>query len=321
MLIFVYGDDTFSVQEKVVKMRSVFRKKFDPSGMNIAEFLDGNFVAGEILGAARSLPFLGEKRMVVVRDFVSSIKKSEMRVWVEGFSSTPESSIVIFWETTEPKLLEKKPLFKALRDIAEVHDYAFPKLQGVDLNHWVLSRIKMRGGITDSGVVRVLIERVGADLWQMDHEVHKLVAYASGEPITRQMVDTLVHASFEGKIFDMIDAIAQKRIDRALQLLQEERWSGANNHYLLTMLGRQVRILLGARAMLNKNPKTNKQEMADVLGVHPFVAQKALAQARGFSLETLKEVHKLVFVFDRDLKRGQIDSAIAVDLVAASLLK
>jgi len=101
--------------------------------------------------------------------------------------------------------------------------------------------------------------------------------------------------------------------------LQEERWSGANDHYLLTMLGRQVRILLGARALLDENPQASKQELADTLKIHSFVAQKALTQARGFSLEHLKAVHDLLFEFDVQMKRGGIQADLAVDLMTVKL--
>jgi DNA polymerase III subunit delta len=321
MLIFIYGDDSFRIQEKVGQLKRAFREKFDPTGLNLAEFPPGNkkMEMGEVLGAVRALPFLGQKRMVVVRDLIDATKKGDMDVWVDGFKKAPESTIVVFWESTEVKALEKKPMFVALKDAAEVHQYVFPELQGAELSRWVEARVKERGGTIDTSALRALVERVAADLWQMDNEIGKLVAYAGGQPIKSAMVDELVHASFEGKIFSLIDAVSQRRPADAIRLLQEERWSGANDRYLMTMLGRQVRILLGARAFLNENPRATKEELAKALDIHPFVAQKALAQARGFSLEHLKAVHDLLFEFDLAMKTGGIDADLAVDLTTVKL--
>lgn len=321
MLIFVYGDDSFRVQEKVKQLAEAFREKFDPTGLNLAEF-PGNKKAvelGEVMGAVHAFPFLGQKRMVVVRDLIDATKKGEMDAWVEGFKKTPESTIVMFWELTEPKVLEKKPLYQELAGLAEVHRYVYAQLQGAELSRWVEAKVKERGGAIDAPALRGLIERVGADLWQMDNEIQKLVAYASGQTITTAMVDELVHASFEGKIFQLIDAVSQRRPVDAIRLLQEERWCGANDHYLLTMLGRQVRILLGARAMLDENPRATSQELAKALDIHPFVAQKALTQARGFSLEHLRAVHNLLFEFDVAMKTGGINADLAVDLATVKL--
>lgn len=321
MLIFVYGDDGFRAHEKVRQLVKAFREKFDPTGLNLAEFPGDKkkIEIGEVFGAVHSLPFLGQKRMAVIRDFIDSTKKPEMGVWVDGFKRTPESSIVVFWESTEPKALEKKPFYQELAGLAEVHRYVFPQLQGAELSRWVETRVKERGGTIEVPALRGLIERVGADLWQMDNEIQKLVAYAGGQPITTAMVDELVRANFEGKIFKLIDAVSQRRPADAIRLLQEERWSGANDHYLLTMLGRQVRILLSARAMIDGNPRATSQELAGMLDVHSFVAQKALTQARGFSLEHLKAVHNLLFEFDVAMKTGGIDAGLAVDLTAVKL--
>ncbi|NQV89020.1 MAG: DNA polymerase III subunit delta [Parcubacteria group bacterium] len=319
MLIFIYGDDTFRVQEKVRVMKDAFKEKFDPTGMNTAEY-SGKLVLGDVIQSVRSLPFLGKKRMIVIRDLIDVTEKADMKVWVEGLVDAPDSSIVVFWETAEPSKLEKKPLFKTLQEAAEVHHYVFPQLQGAELGRWVAKRVRDRGGSIDVAGQRALVERVGADLWQMDQEIGKLVAYAGEGQITPMMVNDLVHASFEGKIFGLIDAISQRRTNEAIKLLQKERWSGANDHYLLTMLGRQVRILLGARALLDSDPGAGKQRFADVMGLHPFVAGKALDQARRFSIESLRNVHDKLYTFDYQLKTGQIAADLAVDLTTIDLI-
>lgn len=323
MLIFVYGDDTFRVQEKVRQMIKAFREKFDPSGLNVSEYsFEGSKkgMLGDVVGSARSLPFFGKKRMMIVKQLISEVKTPEVQAWITGFTGLPESSIVIFWETLEPKALEKKPLFKKLSEMTEVHHYTFPQLQGGALNQWVQTRFKQRDGQIETNALSCLVQRVGADLWRMDQEIGKLVAYADGKSVTLEMVQKLVHENFEGKIFTLIDAISQRRPAEAIRLLQEERLSGADDHYLLTMLGRQVRILLGIRAMLEENPQVTKQEIAQTLGIHPFIAQKGMSQARGFTLEQLKNVHDLLFQFDYQLKTGRIDAQMAVDLTTVELI-
>lgn len=322
MLIFVYGEDGFRVAEKVKTMRKAFAEKFDPTGLNTVEFPSegrSKIDVGEVMNAVRSMPFLGKKRMVIIRGLVEATKKPEAKVWIEGFVGAPESTIVMFWEGCEPKVMEKKPLFEALKGGSEVHTYPFPMLEGVALNRWVQARVTERGGTIEPAALHALVSRVGADLWQMDNEIGKLAAYASGQTITSAMVDELVHASFEGKIFQLMDAVSQRRPADAIRLLQEERWSGANDHSLLAMLGRQVRILLGARALLDENPRAGKDELAKVLGLPSFVAQKALAQARGFSLEHLKAVHDLLFDYDVAMKTSRMDADLAVDLTTVAL--
>ncbi len=319
MLIFVYGDDTFRVAEKVKEMKARFTEKFDPTGMNLAVFSDKPQI-GEVMQAVQSPPFLGEKRMAVIRDLAVGLKKADAEDWVVGFKKTPESSIVIFWETSEPKKVEASEVFKSFKKDADVHMYPFPLLQGVALQKWAADRAKALGATFEQGALQELAARVGSDLWRMQLELEKLQAFASGSAISIQHVRDMVHATFEDRIFDFVDAVSRKDSKTALKLLEEERLSGASDHHLLSLLTRQVRILLGARAMIDENPRATKDELAAAMNIHPFVAQKSLQQARAFTLPHLKSAHDALFHYDLSLKTGKIKAEMAVDLTVAKFL-
>ena len=324
MLIFIYGDDTFRVQERVRQMREAFVEKFDKSGMNLDVFpAEGKtkIEVGQVLQSVCSFPFLGEKRMVIIQDLIGAVKKGDLSIWEDGLLRAPESSIVILSETADPKSLEKKPLYKALKKHSEVHFYPFEELKGQALVKWVHARVRQHGGDIDINALRILVERVGADLWQMNSEIEKLVSFAGNNVVTQDMVEDMVCASFEGQIFTLVDAISKRRPQEALKLLREERWSGANDFYLMSMLARQVRLLLGARSVLDDNPRATKQEMADELGVHPFVASKAMMQCQSFTIGQLSGAHDLLFKFDYMMKTGQITADLAVDIATVELIR
>lgn len=322
MLIFVYGDDTFRIREKVRAVRDRFREKFDPTGLNEAEFPSGSQSAplpAEVLPSVMSAPFLGAKRLVIVRDLMAKIKKDAAEDWAR-LKETPDSTIVVFWENAEAKAVESSALFKLLKDAADVHTYPFPELSGSPLEKWVMARMKDMGMSAERGVVPSLVARVGSDLWQMQNELEKLRAYADDAPVALAMVDTLVRASFESQIFALMDAVSQGNAPKALQLLDEERASGANDAYIFSMIVRQARILLSARLMLEEQPGVTDRDIAKELHLHPFVAQKALSQARAFSSEDLLKFHSFLLDLDAGSKNGRHDGELAVDLAVADLL-
>ena len=319
MLIFVYGEDTFRVQEKVQVMKEKYQEKFDSSGMNLAEF-SGKLELGSVMQAVQSPPFLGEKRMVVVYGLCGSLKKDQVQAWQDGLSNIPETTIVVLWEDTNPAKLEKHALYKALKDQAEVHLYPFPLLQGAALSQWVVTRVDQMGSQINQDALVALVERVGSDLWQMQNEIEKLIAYSGGEVITSEMIEKLVRASFDDQIFQLVDAISQRNAGQAIKLLEEERWSGATDQYVFGMLARQVRILLGTRSVLDINDRATKDTIASELSLHPFVAQKALGQARSFETIDLRQAHSLLFELDQATKNGRLGPELAVDLVVARML-
>lgn len=324
MLILIYGEDSFRVTEKVKQIKEAFGKKFDPTGLNTHVFPaegSGKLDAPQILQSVCSYPFLGSKRMVIIHGLIGSIKKTEQSVWIDGFARMPDSTIVVLWESAPATSLEKKSLFQEIAKMADVHQYSFPDLQGVALSKWVADRTSLMGGKIDLSALTTLVERVGSDLWQMSHEINKLIGYANGALITKEMVDLLVHATFEGKIFELMDAISKRQTTKAVRLLEEERASGSDDHYLLIMLGRQVQILLSARALLDENPRAGKQDLATALKIHPFVAQKAIEQARAFSTSDLIKAHDLLFEFDLKMKTGRINADLSVDLVVDQLTR
>lgn len=322
MLLFVYGDDGFRTQEKVSQLKSAFREKHDPTGLNTVVFpsADGKLIVGDVIQAVTTIPFLSPRRMVIIRDLIETVKKDELALWEAGLSRTPDSTIVILWESKDVAAIEKKPLFKTLKEHAQIHLYPFPALVGSSLTTWIADRCKSKGSAIESGALRALIERVGSDLWQMSHEIDKLVAFANGSTITETMVTQLVQTNFEGKIFDLVDALSRRDVRATVRMLEEERFAGSDDYYLMSMFTRQIRLLLGARSVLEQNPRADKNVIATELDVHPFVASKLVVQAKNFSLQQLLDAHTQLFEFDRAMKSGGIDSDLAVDLIALNLL-
>src|SRR6187399_2575533 len=99
MLLFVYGDDHLRVKERSDDLKKKFLEKYDPTGMNVDEFVIGaktDLEPGKILQAVQASPFLSEKRLVIIRGLVEAVTKAESKPWIAGFERAPDSSVVIF---------------------------------------------------------------------------------------------------------------------------------------------------------------------------------------------------------------------------------
>lgn len=319
MLIFIYGDDSFRLREKVREMKNRFAEKFDPSGMNLAEFADKPQI-GAVMQSVHSPGFLADKRLTIVRDLLVTCKKTESQNWVDGFKKIPKENIVIFWETSEPKKVEASEIFKTFKTSADVFFYPFPLLTSGQLVKWTIDRAASLKLTIDRAAIDELVKRVGSDLWRMQMELEKLQALVSQTPATIDTVRQMVQATFEDQIFDFVDAVSRKDSKTALRLLEEERLAGAEDYHLLSMLTRQVRILLGARALLDENPRATKDDLASAMRLHPYVAQKSIQQAKAFTIDQLKAAHQVIFNFDLDLKNGKVSPELAVDLTVANFL-
>ena len=322
MLIFIYGDDALRVSEKVREMRDRFLSKFDASGMNLAEFhVSGSseLPFGEILQATQSAPFLSEKRMVIVRGLLDSVKKPEHKQWIDGLHRIPASTIVILAEDLDAKSVEKHGIFTAVKDVAEMHHYPQEKLVGAALTKWITERVARLGSTIDARTADALATRVGDDIWRLGTEADKLASYARGA-VTMEMLDLLVTRDSASNIFSLVDAVAGHDARTALKLLQEERAAGSADLYVLAMLARQLRLLLQVKHLVAERPGVDKGVVATALSLHPFVAQKTFAQAGKYTLSALTGLHGMVTQLDRDAKRGKIDPTVAIDRFVAEMV-
>jgi DNA polymerase-3 subunit delta len=118
-------------------------------------------------------------------------------------------------------------------------------------------------------------------------------------------------------IFDLVDCVGRRQSDRALRLLHHMLDDGQAPLYLLTMLARQVRILIQV-SELQAQGRTSK-EITKQLKLHPYVVEKGLAQAQNFTMAQLETAHQYLVNTDWAIKTGKVESILALDTLIVNL--
>lgn len=323
MILLVYGDDAFRVKERSREFVEKFAEKFDPTRMNIDEFAftkkdDVNLP--RVAEAIAASPFLSAKRMVRIDGIFSTVTtKPDAEPWIAMLERVPESTILVLVDMSSKEKVEKTELWRRVSIMKEVHNYPLPALSGSELQTWIASRAKVHGAVMVPGVISALIDRVGNDSWRLETEIGKLAACAGDAPISEEMIHALVSSEYREDIFALMDAMSADRSSFALKKLHEERVAGADEFPLFGMLMRQIRLLLQVRSLCDESPNVGKQDVASALGLHPFVAQKVLGEARRRPFEQMKRWHGLASDLDFAMKRG-LAADVAVDRLVAAML-
>ena len=210
----------------------------------------------------------------------------------------------------------------------------FKKFSNLELYDWIKKEASARGGIFTQKAVVVLSALTGGDLWQIDKEINKLINYKAGSnfalPIGKASLDKqeavsidendvneLVKGVFEENIFALTDAIGARQKALALKLIEEEIRAGANPNYLLTMIIRQVKIILQVRAGLDVGDSPKK--IASDLKLNSFVVSKAAGQARNFTIDGLKNILNGLIEIDYKTKTGQGDPLTLLNLLISKI--
>ena len=263
-----YGEDTYSAWNKSHFWLKEFEKKY---GEFNAITLEGEKLTfADFKETVDSVPFLGEKKFVLVRDFLRDGKEADQKAVAEKLSDIADFSFVLFVEQEKPDA--RTTLFKTLKKIANIQE--FEPLIGPRLTAWVQTQVQERKGNIGSREAALLAETVGPNLWQMNQEIEKLLTYANGQPIPSEAIENLASPNLSSSIFKLTDYLGQRNAKLALKTLNILLESGEEIVKSMFMIVRHFRILIQVRDCLDRN--MDKTGITSKLKEHPFVISTAM---------------------------------------------
>lgn len=329
MFYILHGEDEFSRSETLADLK---RKLGDPAWLDLnTTILDGRkLTLEELQHACDAIPFFGDRRLVMVEGLLTRLEprgddsgdKAERNSLADRLIAylgrLPETTRLIFLEYKT--LSKNNPILKYAsksgKDRAFVRE--FQPLKKDDIAGWIQKRVKAKGGSIHPAAVAQLEAYLGNDLRLLDQEIEKLLTYLNGErAISEADVQRLVSSVREASVFEMVDAVAARDRRRALSLLHGLLEDGQAPLYLLAMLVRQFRILIQLRELSGQG--AGPEAIRAKLGLHPFVVEKGLRQARNFNLAQLDLIYDRLLATDAAIKTGRTDPVLALDLLVANL--
>lgn len=326
MFYVFHGEDELARAEQVAEFKS---KLGDPSVRDLnTTVLDGRQLSlGELRHACDAIPFLADKRLVIVEGLLGRLgsrpaKKGEgggkdvLAELLAYLPSLPPTTRLIFVEPGS--LPASHPVLKLAGSLEprSVREFKLP--QAGELVGWITQRVKQHGGHISPQAAALLAEFSDGNLRALDQDIQKLLAYANwSRQVTSDDVHALVHDVHQGDVFAMVDALAQGDGRTAAQELHRLLDAGEAGLVLFSMIVRQFRLMILLKELAAEN--VTGDEAARRLHVHPFVAKKLGYQARTFTMEQLEAIYRRLQEIDLDVKRGQSDIVVALDILVAGL--
>lgn len=301
-------------------MKDRFLEKFDALGTNLSVFDVGisGFEFGAVAQAVNSPAFLSPKRMVIIKNLLSVLKKADEKQWLELLGGIPESTIVVLIDDTDAQKAKKMKIVSSLQG-SDTHIYEHSPLSASQACKWILEESKQKSIDLSTEIANEIVRMSGTDLWLLSGELDKIAAFCKDRKVQKEDIDLLVKPSADDQIFACIDACAQGDLRKMNSLFETQRDFGTPDGQLFGLLVRQIRLLIAVKSYLEENQNAGKNDIARDLSVHPFVAQKLLSQVRRFLLKDLVEMQKKMMNFDFYTKTGGLTYQQAVDLSAFKL--
>lgn len=331
MIIFLFGPDTFRSSQKLNKIIGDY-KKIHKSGLN---FLTLDFKESDFKNFKKNLEsssIFREKKMIILKHLFSEegMAKPLLDYLENSKLFADQEKIIIIYEKEIPyndKEFKgaKKDLFNKLTKLAKFQE--FKELNISQLKNWIKKELEAKNTQISQKALEKLIFYVGNDLWQMSNEIKKAVLFKAqnredGKRIEEQDIDLLVRPKIETNIFKTIEAIANKNKKLALKLVQEHCREGESENYILSMILWQIRNLVKIKSLgetMNALSDEKIKKLAKKTGLHPYVAEKTLGQARKFTISELKKIYHKLLEVDYKIKTGRIKAKTALDLFIAEI--
>jgi len=324
----LYGEDSYSIEAAVRDLKESVGAP-DVRDVNIT-VLEGPQVTVDMLAAmASTVPFLADKRLVIVQGLLSRFERKgakgkdaaeaenapdigQWKALSELLPRLPPTTDVVF---VDGKLAATNPLLKVVRPLATVKTFSPPG--PAELRQWIKTRAWELRAEIEPRAIETLAESVGPDLRAMSTEMDKLALYCADRPIRQEDVEAMVAGAHTGNIFKAVDGMFEGRVDEAVNNVHHLLEGGQSAHQILSMVARQVRLLIVAKDIRPLN--LSQEEQSQRLGVTGYPLRKTMEQQERFSAERLAEIHRALVEADLAMKSTGVDEELVLDVLIAEV--
>ena len=238
--------------------------------------------AGEVVQAARTLPWVSKRRWVYVRDHAGSGSG------LKSYLARPAPRTVLILETRKrSRAWSRLPLVEFDKKVGPAR--------------WLRAWAKQEGYVLEPAATRALVELVGDDLARLRMELEKqFLAQWESRKITSESVAEMTLESREYDVFNLIGAMAKGQSATALLILNRLFEKGVSFSQILALLYWTFRRLLVAREMLERGQSF--QEVLRKLKIWSYRGREG--EVRRYSPDWIRRVLIRIRETDRACKSG-----------------
>lgn len=307
----VYGEEDFLVSQGLEAFTASVAFAENPS-LNTEQFHAEDAGPSQILESARTLPFLGRRRLIIVRG-TNLFKAQQLSGFIDYMNDAPPSTCLVF---SGGKLDSRTKFAKTLQKQGKVHIYK--KMYPNQLPPWLNQRAAGRGKKLAPRAAQHLAEMAGLGLGALDSELEKLSLYVGRrDEITMDDVAKVVGSGRLNTIFDLTDAIARCDLHRSLTAFEQLHALGEAPVRVVAMIQRLIRQVLEVRAILDHGG--DQRQVQQQLRTPPHATAALMTRAGRESSTGLSARLARLLRADMDLKSSPGTDRVIVERLIMDL--
>ncbi len=319
----LYGKETFLIEEIQSRFKTIINPAMEDFNLSI---IDGKETSiDEIRTTVETLPFMSEKRLVIIKDFELFKGKSK------NFSETDEKELLFLLENiAETTLLvfiligdvdKKKKIYKTVEKFGDICE--LKKLEDMPLLSWCREQFENREVEIANSDIAYFIEISSyrdrtseMTLSDLKNEITKLSSYVGiRNKITKKEIDELLSVKSENDIFKLIDMIGSKNSKRALKILNDMLDEGESVLGIFSMLSKQFNQILQVSVL--KQERMPQNLIISTLKIHPYRFNKIYRQTKNYNNSGILSIINYISDSDYKIKQGLLNDRLAAEIFVA----
>lgn len=304
----LYGEEVYLKKQYKQKMSQAMISAGDT--MNYAYYEGKGISVKEVIDLAETMPFFADRRLIVIEN--SGFFKNASPELADYMKELPETTYFLF---VEEEIDKRGKLYKAVKNIGRIVELG--RQDEKTLVRWIYGCVKKEGKQISEQTIRFLISKIGTDMENIQRELEKLFSYTyERELIEPQDIEEICTTQISNHIFDMVNAVADKRQKQALEFYYDLLALKEPPMRILYLMTRQFRLLLEVKELTEKG--YGRSEVASKAGLQPFLVGKYQAQSNAFKKTELREILEAGVDTEECVKTGRLQDVLAVELFIVS---
>jgi DNA polymerase III subunit delta len=273
----------------------------------------------DIINACETMPFMGEKKVVVVyraaflKDKSDSSATKIYNELLKYLKDIPPYTVLIMYYLFNDKRdnPRKNNRIKSLDKVSKV--VHFDRLKKDRYYKKVEEVFKSYGKEIGKIEARYFAEKVQNNFDIIKREADKIISYTEGKKITKKDIDKLIVNSSEDDIFDLVDLISQRKVERAIDLLDELLLKNDQHMLIITNIENNFKRLYEIKILSKNGYDVNS--LASKYKLPTFVCEKIISQCNKFTVNQLQKLMEICLETENKLKSSGVDKTMEMEFM------
>jgi len=269
----------------------------------------------DILNSLKTLPFLNDKRMIVVKA-INKIKAVDAEKLISYLSNIVETSclVLLYSDNLNKETLIKRREFvdKCINSENCVSVDCRKRFKN-EINEFIRSEFALRGKFVTDDVILKITDENDTSLLNISNEIERLSLFVgkNKKDVTRDDLEKISGYAIKESAHALSLNLESKDLEKSVFCLEKLVNMGEEPLILLSVISSSIRRMLNAKSMLEEQG-IHHNRVAFTLCINRFYAKIFFSNLRKHNIKSLKESLKMILKADTIIKTSNTNDSVLI---------